>query len=126
MTTPLIHGGMLAGLRNFYPQTVTIQQNTPALDTDGAELPVWANLSGHVDLSCRVAPQSLGSPARQEVRGAEMTVTTVQLWITLRGYYPAITPDMRAVVSGVNYNILAADRDAAGVTTRLGVERVSI
>ena len=52
-SSPVMHPSLLARLTtHFYPSTVTIQQYTATQDTDGAEIPTWANLAGHVALAC--------------------------------------------------------------------------
>lgn len=118
----IVHPGLLASLQpNHYAGTVTIQQNTPTNDSAGQEIPAWANLAGHVDLSCRKAPRQQFS---REVRN-QAQLYAVHVWeITIAGYYNTITEEMRAVMDGVNYDIELVQSDGNRKTTRLQVRKV--
>lgn len=118
----IVHPGLLAKLApNHYAGTVTIQQNTPTNDSAGQEIPSWANLSGHVDLSCRKAPREQFS---REAR-SQAQIYAVHVWeIAIAGYYPTITEEMRAVVDGINYDIELVQLDGNRKTTRLQARKV--
>jgi hypothetical protein len=123
----IIHPNLLTALKSFYPSTVTIQQDTGSQDAAGQPSPSWSNLAGHVNLPCAVAPISPAGIAAIEPRTPEMTVAIAITHISLRGSYPAITPKMRAVVTGgQTYNILGVEQDSQGKTTRLKCEVVSL
>lgn len=116
----LIHANMLSSLGvDFYPSTCTIQQATESQDAAGQLIRTWANVSGHVDIPCAVA--SVGGDERE---GNETYVLATHR-IALRGYYPNITEAMRAVVSGVNYDIERVHHDSQGVSTYLDVQVIT-
>ena len=58
MVRALTHPRMVTGLKNFYPQTCTIQVNSPTRDAHGQEIPDWNDLAGHVAIPCRRAAGS--------------------------------------------------------------------
>jgi hypothetical protein len=123
--TPLIHPSLMASLRNCFPSSCDIQAATSSRDSFGGDSQTWANVSGLTSLASMIVPASLGRPERQEQRQVNMTVKTVTHIISLQGSYPSITTALRAVVSSINYNILSAEQDSQGVTTRLLVELVT-
>jgi head-tail adaptor len=124
--TTLIDSRMLTRLTPaFYADTVTIQQRTDTADTYGQMIPSWANVVALTTLPCRIAVSSGPSPDIAERPGADKTIVTVSHQISIAGYYPAITVLMRAVVGGVNYDIVAVEHDSEGVTTRLRVKLVT-
>jgi head-tail adaptor len=118
---------MLTRLAAFYPSTITIQQDAGGQDTAGQPTANWVNLANHVNLPCAVAPISPGIPEAREDRTRTETVAIATTHIALRGYYPAITTLMRAVVTGGRtYDILGVEHDSQGKTTRLKCEVVSL
>jgi len=119
----IIHPGMLTALAAFYPSTCTIQEATETRDAAGEPRPTWSNLSGHVSIPCRVAPSTTGRS--DEVKQPGRTYAMATYTIALRGYYASITAKHRAVVGGVNYDILAVDHDGQSKTTYLRAERVT-
>lgn len=118
----IVHPGLLPKLApNHYAGTVTIQESSPTNDSAGQEIPNWANLAGHVDLSCRKAPQQQFS---REAR-SQAQIYAVHVWeIAIAGYYPTITEEMRAVVDGINYDIELVQLDGNRKTTRLQARKV--
>lgn len=119
MVSPLTHTDLLKKLSNFYPDTCTIQQNGPTRDAHGQEIESWSNFAGHVDLNCRIAPSG-----GREFRRQNQTYLMSTHKIALKGNYPNINEKMRAVVNGVNYDILQVDHDGQDVSTNLLVELV--
>ena len=115
----IIHPGLLAALGDFYPSTCTIQESTESQNTAGEITLVWANFAGHVALACRIAPTR-----GREVKDVELTWTVGAYTIGLAGYYPTITPKMRAVVGGETYDILTVESDGQSEATWLGVQVV--
>jgi hypothetical protein len=110
----IIDARMLDMLARFYPSTCTIQTATET--PDGANQPImsWANLAGHVDIPCAV-----GRPRGGERKTVHQAYSVATHTIALGGYYPAITEKMRAVVGGVNYDILLPENDGQGASTQL-------
>lgn len=113
----LVHPQLLGRLQtNFYPSLCTIQAAGDVRDSYGGVTPAWADLPGHVDIPCRVAPDRAFN---REVR-TEAQLYAVHSWvIALSGKYPAITEEMRAVVDGTAYDIELVQGDGQGKTTRL-------
>lgn len=119
----IVHPSLLARLQtHHYAATVTIQQATEAVDAYGvATKASWANLSGHVDLSCRLAPKT---QTPTEGRGDAAPYIDHDYTIAIAGYYSTITVQMRAVISAVNYDIVSVEHDGNSKTTRLQVQVV--
>lgn len=117
---PLVHPQFLARLRPvIFVHRCTIQQASTTQNEIGEPVETWADLPGHVDLPCRVAPLSMDERAE-----LQLTVTQRTITVLLAGSYPSVTTAHRALVDGTAYNILAAERDSEGVTTRLIAEVV--
>ena len=125
MAASIVHPGLMHGLRGLaalYPSRATVQAATvTSRNAAGEPVTSWAALAGHANLPAALAPTS----GAAERRLAQLTVTTESYTVALAGGYPAITEQMRVVVDGVAYNILAVDLDSHGATTRLLVERVT-
>lgn len=119
----VVHPRMLATLTPLaYPSLCTIQQGAESQDGYGAVVQSWSNLSGHVNLPCRLSPgRNLGA----ERPTAEQVYLVSDFIIEFAGYYPAITEKMRAVIGGVNYDITSADDDGQLVQTRLTAKIVT-
>ena len=119
----IVHPSLLARLQtHHYAATVTIQQATEAVDAYGvATKASWANVTGLVDLPCRLAPSNR---AAQESRADANPFIEHDYTIAINGYYSTITPKMRAVVNSANYDIAAIEHDGNSKTTRLQVQVV--
>lgn len=118
----IVHPGLLAALApNHYASLCTIQKRTDTADSYGQPIPAWANLSGHVDLRCRIAPfQQFSREQRTQAQ-----LYAVHVWeIAVAGYYPTITEKMRAVVDGVAYDIELVQPDGNDMTTHLQGRKV--
>lgn len=116
----IVHPDLLARLQpNHYPGLCTIQQASVTADSYGELTKTWANLAGHVDLPCRMAPSTIGRS--NEVRGQAQLYQVQSFTIALAGYYPSIAETMRAVVGGANYDIEVARPDGQGATMALDV-----
>lgn len=105
--------GFWQALAGFFPARCTIEQPDQT-NVSGTLEVAWSPLAGHEDLACRVMPAG-GS----EVRTPEMAYALSTHAILLAGHYPAIRPEMRAVVGGQVYHILAVEHDGGGTCTRL-------
>ncbi len=125
MVRALIDQRMLDHLGDFYPSRCNIQARTDAQDGYGEPIPTWANLAGHVNLPCALAPFVIASPQQAEMRRPDGTIVVATHHLSIAGHFPSITPSMRAVVSGVTYNILSVEWDSLGQTTRCRLELLS-
>jgi SPP1 family predicted phage head-tail adaptor len=113
MVRELTHPRMMTGLRNFYPDTCTIQQATANRDGHGQPIDSWDNIAGLVDLPCRVSPLS-----GREVEKATQEFSSQVVTISLKGAHVISTVN-RVLTNGVTYNIRQVDHDGQGVNTRL-------
>lgn len=122
MNLGLIHPSLLTQLTNFYPSTCTIQESTET-NTKGQRSLAWANVAGQVNIPCRVAPAT--SDRSREMKLPDMTYAIWSHTIALRGRYVGIIMKMRAVESGVDWDILAVDYDDQEESTYLRVRVVT-
>ena len=113
-----------ARARRLMPSRCTIQVTTESRDTFGSTSDAWANVTGLVDIPCRVSVPGSGERP-MEVRRADGAVSTETHRIRLDNHYPAITTKHQAVVDGTAYNILAVDHGPDAILTTLHVERVT-
>lgn len=120
MARALIDSRLFGVLADFYPSTVTIQEATEGQGSYGEETLSWADKTGHVDLSCRLAPSG-----GREVKKADQTYVVATHVIAIAGSYPTIAEKDRAVIEGQNYDILLVENDGQERSTRLMVEVVS-
>lgn len=110
--------GRLTYLADFYPDTCTIEEPVSvALSGGEKHITGYVAFAGHSNLPCAVGRPSGGE---QKLREANPTITSHR--IALRGYYPAIKREMRGVVSGQAYDILAIEHDQHRTQTYLGCE----
>ena len=115
---------LLDALSPLFDRTGTIKQRTDTRDAVGQPIPAWANLAGHIDLPCRVAPVTSLSRASR-APGPDMTTTRVTHVILLPDDYPSVTTAMQAVVGGATYQIVTVIRDSEQRMTELEVEVVT-
>ena len=121
MTRPLFHGDMLTRLRDFFPETVTIQTPTETQDaTTGEVTTSWADYAGHVGLACAQGPSG-----GVEVKQSDQTYVVANWTISLSGHYPTITEKMQAVIDAVAYEILLVQNDSHAQKTRLLTRKVT-
>ena len=120
-SSPIMHPSLLSRLALFYPDTVTIQVNTPTADSYGEMIPSWANKASHIDLDCSVASE----PKGREMKRPDGTIAYDIRRIAIAGHYTGILATMRAVVSGTNYDILAIQHDSHSETTYLSCEVIT-
>lgn len=118
----LIHPDLATALTTsgHFPDTGTVQLRTET-NTKGNPSNAWADISGMVDIACLIAaPISRGVAESRQPAYAERTHLAL-----LAGSYTAIDPTIHRFVSGgVNYDILGAEHDSQGVTTRLHLREV--
>ncbi len=121
MAMPLVHPRLLATMApTFYISTCTIQVATETPDALGQPIPAWADVVGLVALPCAVAPFGGSTEASQHNR-SDSIIDAATHAIAIAGYYPTIVNKMRAVVAGMNYDIVGAETDSHAKMTRLRV-----
>lgn len=120
MQTAVVDSRLLGTLGAFYNQTCTIQEYSESRSAAGQLIKTWADKTSHTNINCRIAPKVAGA----EIKMPNQTYSMSQLTITLAGDYPLIEAQMRAVVAGVNYDILGTRVDGYNVSTVLDVQIV--
>lgn len=98
-------------------------------DNGGAPDPnaPYTNLPGHIDLPCISSPLVAGDfPALEEVKSMTEILTKNMRHVLLDSYYPDIETIHRAVVDGVEYDIITSEADSQSQMTRLAVQKVTI
>lgn len=120
MARNLIHPRMMQAITpRFYPSVVTFQERSSSQDSYGQPIETWSNVSGLIDLDCRIAPTGGSEP-----RSQQQIVTVGTHRIALTGIH-AVATAMRAVIGGVNYNILTVENDGQANATYCNAEIVS-
>lgn len=114
---PIIDPRMLAHLHNFYPSTATIQEATERRGTTGEVRLEWDDKAGHTSLPCRIGPTG-----GKEIRMPDQTYAISTHTIGLRGNYPTVTVEDRAIDDNdVIYEIMSVQSDDQDASTYLYV-----
>lgn len=105
----------------------TIQGPDNVFSDSGFPSGAFVNLAGLVNIPCMKAPQSMLRIAAEE-RKAEPGVQSLEPFhVLLNGYYPAIPqvtttrPSLRAIVDGVQYEVMGVEHDSQLQMSRLTV-----
>jgi head-tail adaptor len=118
MTIPFINPRLMATIAPIFTSTGTIQAATEVRDAVGQPVKTWANLVRRIDIPCYIEITGGG-----ETKAANQVYSTATHEITLSGYYPLITPEMRLVDGDGNiYDILLVDHEAFKTFTKLVAE----
>lgn len=115
----VIHKHVLVALGNFFPARCTVQVGVETQNELGEVQTAWQNLAGHVAIPCRIMPQ-LG----REVKVHSRTYYVGTHRVALKGFFPQITPKMRALLGGQTFDILLVEYDSQNMMTYLGLELV--
>ena len=119
----IVHEGLHATLGRFFPAAVVIQQAAITRRPNGEQVETWGTfLSGLYGNLARTTKDG------GERRGETNTTAMAVLALNLRGHYPTITIEHRALVTiggtATVYNITAVVHDSLSESTRLELERV--
>lgn len=117
----LLSARAIRAIKIFFSSECTIQANTPTYDTHNQPVASWADLAGHSDLPCRIAPVT-----DDERRALGQIVEMATHLVALYGAYPTIQQAHQALVDDVAYDITGVRTDSEGVITYLGVKVVTI
>lgn len=118
---PLVHPRMLAQVGDqVYPDFCTIQSGAEAQDASGFPVAAFSDVAGLAAIPCRLSPLGGG-----ETKSPSQVYAVATHAINLRGYYPAITPKMRAQIQGQAYDVLLVEHDGQRASTRLVAQVVS-
>lgn len=120
----IVHPGLLSVLAPaFFPSRCTVQADGAARSASGAAVaPAWANVTGLVNVPCRMASTTKDD---QEVLAQAGIYVTQGHIVALAGYYPQITPTMQAVVDGTARGIEYVRHDSQALATYLFVRTVT-
>lgn len=119
--TALVHPDLLASLEQvgWYDQTITIESDEGTANAYGEIVAGWAQVSGLVDLDCRIAP-STATRSGGEQRRRDGTYVDASHTIALTGHHPTIVEHMRAVTSDDTiHDIVLVTHDAEDASTYL-------
>ena len=117
MTRSIFDPRMMVTLADYFPSLCTIQEDVGVEDDYGQVVPDWQTFAGHAEIPCSHGVNRVGGG--REVKLPDQTYVVSNYTLSLRGYYPLITEKMRAVVDGVVFEILLAQSDSHGMTTRI-------
>lgn len=107
------------------PSVCTIQAPSGNVGASGAPDGVWADVTGLTNIPCMNAPESVGSIVANEVKNIAEILSLSVRHVLLNGYYAQLDGlnwggiGWRAIVDGVTYDILGAERDSQSSQTRL-------
>lgn len=128
-----VSGVMAAAVATgLFVSLCTIQQPDGALIGAGQPSGVYVDVSGLVALACMQAVPGFSDFKASELKTMEEIQATGMWHVLLNGYYPEATPDdqiptdWRAVVDGVDYDILGVDHDSQHTQTRLRLQIVRV
>lgn len=101
--------------------TITTPPGT--FDAGGAPDPnaAYQDLAGHVNIPCMKAPIDAS-----ETKTLDEILSRNLSRMLLNDYYPEIIANYRAVVDGVDYDVLGVEHDSQHRMTRLTVSKVAI
>jgi head-tail adaptor len=108
----------MAEMGDYFPSLCTIQEDVGVADAHGVIVEDWQDV--HVDIPCAHGPNK-----GTEIKQPDQTYVVSNYAVSLMGHYPGVTEKMRAVVSGVAYDILLVQSSSHGGATRLLVRKVT-
>jgi hypothetical protein len=110
--------------------TITVPPTgADAFDDGGARNPnvPYVPLAGHIDIPCTAPPINTGdSVSPSEIKALEQIEAVNLVHVLLDDYYPSIISDYRAVIDGVNWDIVNVESDSQKQMTRLAVKKATI
>lgn len=107
----------------------TITVSTDTFDAGGAPVAsaAYVPVAGMVDIPCTAPPLMTNDRmVASEVKRLEEIRSEDSRHVLLGGYYPAITDEHRALIDGVEFDIVNTEWDSQKVMTRIAVERVTM
>lgn len=109
----------------LFVSLVTIQQPDGETTPSGAPSGLWIDVAGMVGIAAMDAPSSVPSITANESKSIDKTTAYNEDHVLLSGYYPGILDGWRAVVDGVNYDVLGTEHDSQFKMTRVRITLVS-
>jgi hypothetical protein len=110
----------------------TVQAPSGNLGASGAPDGTYTDVSGLVNIACMNAPESTGNIAATEVKNIAEIMSVSLRHVLLNGYFSQLdglnwgTIGWHAIVDGVDYDILGAERDSQFTQTRLKLRLVTV
>jgi hypothetical protein len=112
--------------------TCTVQAPSGNLGASGAPDNTYVDVAGLVNIACMNAPESVGNIAATEVKNIAEIMSISLRHVLLNGYFSQLDGQnwgevgWHAIVDGIDYDILGAERDSQFSQTRLKLRLVSI
>jgi hypothetical protein len=126
----LVDPRMVTRLQDFFTSTCSVWKlPSPRLQNKHGEVqrswPAdYAEYAGHRAIPCVLGVRKGDAGRFVEIRQAEATFTSDQLYVLLDGHYPLVEAEMVAVVDGQAYNIKGVAHQAQRLITSLAVELI--
>jgi hypothetical protein len=114
------------------PSTCTIMEQAGGIGPTGAPDGVYSQVPGLVNIPCMNAPESVGNILATEVKTISEIISLSIRHVLLNGYYSQLdgqnwgTISWHAIVDGIEYDLLAAERDSQFSQTRLKLRLVTV
>lgn len=106
--------------------TITVPPHV--FDDGGAPDPnaPYTPLAGHENIPCTAPPPSEARVQATEIKDLAEIMSKSFRHVLLGGYFPLIISDYRALIDGVEYDILGVEDDSQYRMTRLGVQLATV
>ena len=110
----------------------TVQAPSQNVGASGAPDGSYSDIASLVNIPCMNAPESVGGIAATEVKSLAEIMSMSLRHVLLNGYYSQLDGQnwgeigWRAILDGVVYDILAAERDSQFSQTRLKLRLISV
>lgn len=123
---PLIDPRLKNALPTHWPSRCNIQSVNFTSSTSGQAVPT-SGTDVLLDLECRLAAISLGTPTDDETRTSALTSGKESRTLLINGYYIGLieSDTMWAIVDGVTYHIRGVESDSEMHYTRLRLEAMT-
>ena|ERR1017187_2357625 len=123
----LIDPRLVQAIPEMWPSLCTIQSIGFTTSASDQQIPSSAtNITGMVDIPCRMAPIMLYRPTDDEIRTSEVEEVFERRQLLLNGFFPQIVNRiMQAVVDGVVWPIRGVESDSQRLNTRLKLEQIT-
>lgn len=128
MRHPLVHPKFRNNIPSHWPSRCTIKSITTVYSQAHQKLPsAYVNVTGLVDIECRLAPFIETRITDDEYRRNDLTSEVKRRTAKLNGNYATqINPvTMVAVIDNIRYSITAVETDSEGFSTRIKLEIVT-
>lgn len=105
----------------------TIQQPDNVFTDSGFPSGTFVNIAGLVNIPCMKAPLSMLRIGATEIKRVDSIESLEPSHVLLNAYYPAIPqvtptrPSLRAIVDGINYEVMGVEHDSQLQMSRLTV-----